>query len=64
MQVRDVKANLNQIGFDINLIHEMVSGLVSTLLDKLCQYGIASKDPLASHFVIFQLLLNLAGRED
>ncbi|WMV44079.1 hypothetical protein MTR67_037464 [Solanum verrucosum] len=25
--VRDVKANLNQIGFDINLIHEMVSGL-------------------------------------
>nr|XP_016470044.1 PREDICTED: uncharacterized protein LOC107792350 [Nicotiana tabacum] len=27
MQVSDVKANLNQIGFDINLIYEMVSGL-------------------------------------
>lgn len=43
MQVRDVKANLNQIGFDINSIYEMVSGLVSALLDKLYQYGSSSK---------------------
>ncbi|KAF3663884.1 hypothetical protein FXO38_01751 [Capsicum annuum] len=34
--VRDVKANLNQIGFDINSIYEMVSGL---LHNKLCLFN-------------------------
>lgn len=29
MQVSEVKTNLNQIGLDIGVIHEMVSGLVS-----------------------------------
>lgn len=29
LQVSDVKSNLNQIGFDIDIINQMVSGLVS-----------------------------------
>lgn len=56
MQVSDVKANLNQIGFDINLIYEMVSGLVSTLLDKLYQYGSASKKSAGKSFCNFSVV--------
>lgn len=29
MQVNDVKSNLNQIGYDIDMIHQMMAGLVS-----------------------------------
>lgn len=36
MQVGEVKSNLNQISFDIETIHQMVSGLVS------CHYFLSS----------------------
>lgn len=35
MQVFDVKFNLSQIGLNVEVIHQMVSGLVSTNFD-LC----------------------------
>ncbi|MFS7921889.1 hypothetical protein Hanom_Chr03g00242231 [Helianthus anomalus] len=45
--VNDVKSNLNQIGYDIDMIHQMMAGLVSFIIVVLLIF-IKSKMPFSS----------------
>lgn len=63
MQVNEVKTNLSQIGFDVEMIHQMVSGLVSWYIFFNMFFYVTQKCFKLIGVLMLYLLIGSTGRE-